>query len=104
MRSVVRGEEGESEASERLLSVLEGMLCLDMDERWDADAVLKQLDSCESRMRELEARVAALTGECDELQRRCLSAEQERDSGRDKQAQMAKYISEVQLHMARLHC
>ena len=95
----------ESEVSERLLCVLEGMLCLDMDQRCDADAVLKQLDSSETRMRELESRVAALTSECDELQRRCVrSVEYERDSGREKQAQLEKYVREVQLHMARLHC
>ena len=104
VRTVVRCEEGEAEVSERLLSVLEGMLCLDMDQRWDADTVLRQLDSSESRMREFEARVAVLTGECNELQRRCLLAENERDSGREKQAQLEKYLRDVQLHMARLHC
>ena len=104
VRTVVRGEDGEAEVSERLLSVLEGMLCLDMEQRWDADAVLKQLDSSENHVHELEARVAALTGECDELQRRCMSLEHDRDSGREKQAQLEAYVRGVQLHMARLHC
>ena len=100
-----RTVEGSERLSEDVLAVLDGLLCADMWDRWDAEDVLRRLaepDAAECERREASQRMQTAVAEAESWRERAQAAEKERDGCSARLSQLERYVQQVQAHMARL--